>query len=1106
MLVDYTQKPIKVKLFYEDKIFLFLGHNTYQDQDQYQDQNQDQNQESYEEDEMEDDIFAIEEEWEALEEQGSKVENEKKEVNVPIYIDSFDTIYVVKQKIETYCGIPAHYQCIYFEGTDEPIGHKYTKKKVFIKNIGKENIGLGTFINEHHMLLGKVDNIIVRNLSEYIYDQKLTTDINFEEYYDNYILPYWPFVTLTEFKDLFKGQMLQPKQYEIKDSLRELRTITTKEIKNYAKKIKKFNFNNPMLVKMRVNAIFNTRFNLPYLFDKLRVSKNIWQIIGKFDETRVYKKYFTKIKMSDNPDIIPADPGIYINDKDAVINMDGTVRYDVDTFLGPLKSIYPDIKLLYREEERMYMFKVSLSAPIDYLLFEKLALRYREIVDRDYKNYSSKNFMSFYFKKVSIHTDQVDELRQQAGSFIKIIGTNILEVQIHNIHTDNDISSVFNFFVRLFYLYEIEYAIKNIKKVDQDYKSKNNLKNIDPKLFNAPTVLPGKQKLYSRICQRPKQPIAFFKDLDIFDNFVSTHKIPKHSILYYKNFTYPGKTTAYVCSNKKYPYVSFLNPINHPENLCMPCCGKIDKRNTPMYKKCATGDPQIEKGLRGEDITNLYYIRKYTAKKSLPPNKLSYLPDLLHDMLNDHCLIKQNSIAVGSKCYLLVGSQNDLSFRDTVTGILPLQGLRGISEEEIVQEYQLRTRTLIILLEEKNGKINTIDFFDRISINNFLIGLKNIIIILKSVSEIVKYNIVTQIELPQKKNYIFTYIHDNHSYIIEQLKCIYNKIITEESHGFINITDIYNKKIKATQVLYIKSNIVSNVIIDEVYFPITPSLPNGSLPIIRKKEEYHNEREAVLRLLKKLSKYGDKFSNIKITGLLMNKQDENIGFELGTKYIFFKPQKEVLDEHKIFPRKKIYYDMGREIPLDTKIDVDYEIYNVLFMHLAHYLNEAEKEPFKNLSAKEWETKLLEKYGSRSDNRFINDYILIRQKKHHMIEYLKETKNSIIEAKGDLSTVRSLIRNLLNKHIIINERPKIIGKSNIRNICNKKIADYTLVKQCSDDKLLISQEHFDKFTELLTYEIIYNPMKRYQLLENKISAVVNLYSFSKQPNTEIVRII
>lgn len=91
------------------------------------------------------------------------------------------------------------------------------------------------------------------------------------------------------------------------------------------------------------------------------------------------------------------------------------------------------------------------------------------------------------------------------------------------------------------------------------------LKSKDPELYVFKQF--GSDVVFSRICQRDHQPIAYTQD-----EYANLDAATRDKATQYWNFT-TNSPMWYVCPNAKYPYLSFIVG-QHPRDYCLPCCKK----------------------------------------------------------------------------------------------------------------------------------------------------------------------------------------------------------------------------------------------------------------------------------------------------------------------------------------------------------------------------------------------------------------------------------------------------------------------------------------------------------------------------------------------------
>ena len=245
-------------------------------------------------------------------------------------------------------------------------------------------------------------------------------------------------------------------------------------------------------------------------------------------------------------------------------------------------------------------------------------------------------------------------------SDVKIEITGIKETEFY---------SFFNLIITLFYIYKTQTILSNnaIKPGKHDSSNKDiddetnkqlqkiklkkklrNLKDQDPVLYNFKQMYKT-ENIYSRICQKPSQPILL--NSDDFNKLTNDEK--KKAIKYW-NFT-TNKDAYYTCPNPKYPYIKFIIK-KHPNDYCIPCCKKkqiessiIDAKKM-IYNICMKD--HVYKPLDRTITLKSRYIMSYG--KDVEEGRLSRLPeDSLEPLLYETFSI--NNSGMDQECMTDVG-------------------------------------------------------------------------------------------------------------------------------------------------------------------------------------------------------------------------------------------------------------------------------------------------------------------------------------------------------------------------------------------------------------------------------------------------------------------
>lgn len=125
--------------------------------------------------------------------------------------------------------------------------------------------------------------------------------------------------------------------------------------------------------------------------------------------------------------------------------------------------------------------------------------------------------------------------------------------------------------------------LKQPIKISRDIKKLKKLKETDPELYNLKKH--GSKKVYSILCQNPRQPVVYTDD-----EIDAMSARDRKKLIEFKNFT-SGDPAFYGCPSTTYPHLSFI-PGVHPKGFCLPCCGKTPpsegSKKMKIINKCLT--------------------------------------------------------------------------------------------------------------------------------------------------------------------------------------------------------------------------------------------------------------------------------------------------------------------------------------------------------------------------------------------------------------------------------------------------------------------------------------------------------------------------------------
>lgn len=155
--------------------------------------------------------------------------------------------------------------------------------------------------------------------------------------------------------------------------------------------------------------------------------------------------------------------------------------------------------------------------------------------------------------------------------------TTDVKIEIQNIR-EKEFLYIYYYIAYIFY--RLQQTAPTAKVNEKVSSEKQNLlkllKSKDPELYVFKQF--GSDVVFSRICQRDHQPIAYTQD-----EYANLDTATRDKTTQYWNFT-TNSPMWYVCPNAKYPYLSFIVG-QHPRDYCLPCCKKTPSIEYEVKKK-----------------------------------------------------------------------------------------------------------------------------------------------------------------------------------------------------------------------------------------------------------------------------------------------------------------------------------------------------------------------------------------------------------------------------------------------------------------------------------------------------------------------------------------
>lgn len=230
-------------------------------------------------------------------------------------------------------------------------------------------------------------------------------------------------------------------------------------------------------------------------------------------------------------------------------------------------------------------------------------------------------------------------------------------------------------------------------------KTLYDLKEKDPELYNTKKLYGQEDAPYSKICQKPFQPVT----LEPHEIQYLNPEGRRRAIKYY-NFT-THRDIFYYCPQEKYPWIKFLTH-KHPKGYCIPCCKKTPPAEDTDTLKELIHDTCLETHEYTEEKKTLTEGSRYitTYGRSIDAGRLSNLPEGgLSDILISKLRLQQKSASRCNtneqKTYYVVGVPQNHPSR-SLTGMLfclsdaltisPSEFLETVANNASRQRNQLR--------------------------------------------------------------------------------------------------------------------------------------------------------------------------------------------------------------------------------------------------------------------------------------------------------------------------------------------------------------------------------------------------------------------------------
>jgi hypothetical protein len=947
---------------------------------------------------------------------------------VPIRIYYDDNCRVIKEKIENYCRIPRIYQSIAdASGTCLDITHNGKKFKVQSK--GNESTDYSTELNEYEIPVYDSNTpIILVTTFDLLDDLSTASDAEIEEYYEKYIRYYWPSITSIVFNEKIQGKdIINVQKIQFDDNIDKIYDITNEDME------KKHYFEPSELISSKGTSkiYFKNDIDIAFIFDQYKLDKEKF-IIAKFDESTIYMRYMKRPVITKK--MIPHQAGAIFIDNVLI-----TSRFILGNDSGIIKKIVAlteDKVIVKQRETYNYSFNVNTAYKIDYKTFASLLKTYgSDRISFDTEYYSRSNMITFLYTKV--HLDDSD------GILMNIGGQFYVNCTMDGLQSHDDAIKIYRFMNRIFYIY---FQIDRDNNSNVSISSGLKLKEIDPILFDYNKLFGTDETLYSRICQKNKQPIVFYKGSTYAKKYIKEKGIKSVEL---PNYTYPDITMEYVCPNKKYDHLRFLDPNYHPQKLSIPCCGVYTHENT------------------GNRISNIYYIKKFDENSKPNDKKMSYLPQILDEYYNEKT--QKNGL-------YLYGIKSD-TLRDVINEIVGTKYETNVKSS--LMRKLIKKNILMTIFEYNTGDalLKLWSIFTSASVVNNIEKMRMLFILHYG-----QYYVPIVYVVKDDKKYKQYFILENNSKLLNQTTYLYSKVMQTGVKMSNNVVQLYD-----TNDIVIKLGIMIG---DKyIHVPVYPSYIDLDMPY--KRYTWIKNNHILLA----------KYSGKTVSKVIKNTNGFYIGYEFDDGLTeFFEPVKSMTTTYDI---KIINFDNTSTISeinmLDkSKIDIRYELYYLYLIHFGTYVNTIQdKTHMIKISD------LIDEFTSTNDQRYKSDILLLNSGKKP-IEYFKYQKNKIYKliANGNKSDLLKYLTSISHKiSVIDNSIEHDMTGNNRRKLCGTS-NEYSLTNQCSNSKLIVDSKFY---LNILCNELMYNSFKADIILNNRMSKMISINKFSEQKGTIVEKI-
>lgn len=396
------------------------------------------------------------------------------------------------------------------------------------------------------------------------------------------------------------------KTYITEQEIEEIQPLNTVSIK--IKMNKEINETMKLVIYMNGNYYIKTEFREESHMDFLSIKKLAVKFVNPL------------IEMFNNTNSIINNGNKILSIEDNITFIDSNIKFYIsEDFTSKKMEIFKEI--LQQFNSCNIMTQNETNANELEFFFNKGMYKYS--IESIEKNLQITNYYSFLSEQAVLQKWNTIYTKTKIFN-IEVVG-NKIKINIKGVSNDIEMNIYILYIHGLINIYkESTIKLKSNEHTNEKSYEKNlkNLKIQDPLLYDFKKIY-NSDKIYSKICQKPYQPVIISND-----EYNKLKPEAKEKTVKYWNYT-TQKEVWYNCPNAKYPYLKFIIK-QHPKDFCIPCCKKLDisVENINLEKQ-KIHNTCLSKHIYSTEKTNVTKNSSYISGygKDIEIGRLSRLPE-----------------------------------------------------------------------------------------------------------------------------------------------------------------------------------------------------------------------------------------------------------------------------------------------------------------------------------------------------------------------------------------------------------------------------------------------------------------------------------------------